>query len=214
MKRVYILCEGQTEEKFVNSVLAPYFTPQDIYVIPVILATKRIASGGKHRGGVSSYEKIAKELKLLCHDSSAYVTSLLDFFALPEDTPGFAKSAPTLYEHIDLIERSINQDIGKPNCHANLLVHEFEGLLFSAPEEFALIAEQDAVDALCAVREEYPNPEKINSSFDTAPSKHILAVIPEYKKVADGSDLSQVIGIDRMMASCPHFAAWIQKIRE
>ena len=44
MKRVYILCEGQTEEKFVNSVLAPYFTPQDIYVIPVILATKRIAA--------------------------------------------------------------------------------------------------------------------------------------------------------------------------
>lgn len=214
MKRVYILCEGQTEEKFVNSVLAPYFTPQDIYVIPVILATKRIASGGKHRGGVSSYEKISKELKLLCHDSSAYVTSLLDFFALPEDTPGFSATAPSLYDHIEMIEQAINQDIGRPNCHANLLVHEFEGLLFSAPEEFALIAEQDAVDALCAVREEYPNPEEINSSFDTAPSKRILAVIPEYKKVADGSDLSQAIGIDRIMASCPHFSAWICSIKK
>lgn len=214
MKRVRILCEGQTEEKFVNSVLVPYFLPQEIYIEPVILATKRIASGGKYRGGVSSYDKIAKELKLLCHDGGAYITSLLDYFALPEDTPGLATPATTLYEHIDLIERAINQDIGRPNCHANLLVHEFEGLLFSAPEEFALIADQDAVDTLCAVREEYPNPEEINSSFDTAPSKRILAVIPEYKKVADGSDLSQVIGIDRMMASCPHFAAWIQKIRE
>ncbi|MDD6435828.1 MAG: DUF4276 family protein [Clostridiales bacterium] len=214
MKRVYILCEGQTEETFVNAVLSPYFTPQGIYVTPVVLATKRIASGGKHKGGVSSYEKISKDLRLLCRDGGAYVTSLLDYFALPEDTPGFSVEAPSLYEHIEMIEQAINQDIGKANCHANLLVHEFEGLLFSAPEEFALIAEQDAVDALCAVREEYPNPEEINSSFDTAPSKRILAVIPDYKKVADGSDLSQVIGIDRMIASCPHFASWIQKIRE
>ena len=214
MKRVYILCEGQTEETFVNAVLSPYFTPQDIYVTPVILATKRIASGDKYRGGVSSYDKISKDLKLLCRDGEAYVTSLLDYFALPEDTPGFSEEAPSLYGHIEKIEQAINQDIGKANCHANLLVHEFEGLLFSAPEEFALIAEQDAVDALCAVREEHPNPEEINSSFDTAPSKRILAVIPEYRKVADGSDLSQAIGIDRMIASCPHFAAWIQKMRE
>ena len=152
MKRVYILCEGQTEETFVNAVLSPYFTPQDIYVTPVILATKRIASGGKYRGGVSSYDKISKDLKLLCRDGEAYVTSLLDYFALPEDTPGFSEEAPSLYGHIEKIEQAINQDIGKANCHANLLVHEFEGLLFSAPEEFALIAEQDAVDALCAVR--------------------------------------------------------------
>ena len=164
MKRVYILCEGQTEETFVNAVLSPYFTPQDIYVTPVILATKRIATGGKYRGGVSSYDKISTDLKLLCRDGEAYVTSLLDYFALPEDTPGFSEEAPSLYGHIEKIEQAINQDIGKANCHANLLVHEFEGLLFSTPEEFALIAEQDAVDALCAVREEHPNPEEINSS--------------------------------------------------
>ena len=137
MKRVYILCEGQTEETFVNAVLSPYFTPQGIYVTPVVLATKRIASGGKHKGGVSSYEKISKDLRLLCRDGGAYVTSLLDYFALPEDTPGFSVEAPSLYEHIEMIEQAINQDIGKANCHANLLVHEFEGLLFSAPEEFA-----------------------------------------------------------------------------
>ena len=107
MKRVYILCEGQTEETFVNAVLSPYFTPQDIYVTPVILATKRIASGGKYRGGVSSYDKISKDLKLLCRDGEAYVTSLLDYFALPEDTPGFSEEAPSLYGHIEKIEQAM-----------------------------------------------------------------------------------------------------------
>lgn len=214
MRRVYILCEGQTEERFVSSVLSDYLATQDAYVIPVILATKRIASGGKYRGGVSSYEKISKELKLLCHDSAAYVTSLLDYFALPEDTPGFNDSATDLYEHVVAIEQAIDRDVGKSNCHANLLVHEFEGLLFSAPEEFGLIAQKEAVDDLCAVRVEYPNPEEINSSFDTAPSKRILAAIPNYKKVTDGSILAQKIGVDRMIVSCPHFAAWLQRICE
>ena len=34
MKNVYIYCEGQTEESFVNTVLYPYFSKMDIYVTP------------------------------------------------------------------------------------------------------------------------------------------------------------------------------------
>lgn len=57
MKNVYILCEGQTEESFVNNVLAPYFMGMQIYLYPVILTTKRTASA-KYTGGVSDYSKI------------------------------------------------------------------------------------------------------------------------------------------------------------
>ena len=32
MKRVYILCEGQTEEAFINELLGPYFANLSIYV--------------------------------------------------------------------------------------------------------------------------------------------------------------------------------------
>lgn len=87
MKRVIILCEGQTEEQFVKRILVPYFTPQGIYANPIILTTKRYTSGGKERGGVSTYKKIAQELRLLCKDRNAYITSMLDYFRLPEDTP-------------------------------------------------------------------------------------------------------------------------------
>lgn len=31
MKLVYIYCEGQTEEGFINNVLSPYFAQMDIY---------------------------------------------------------------------------------------------------------------------------------------------------------------------------------------
>lgn len=51
MKMVYIYCEGQTEESFINNVLYPYFFNMEIVVIPIICATKRTATK-KYKGGV------------------------------------------------------------------------------------------------------------------------------------------------------------------
>ena len=36
MKNVYIYCEGQAEESFINTILYPYFENIGIYVIPII----------------------------------------------------------------------------------------------------------------------------------------------------------------------------------
>ena len=36
MKNVYIYCEGQTEEAFVNNVLRPYFANMEIWVYPIV----------------------------------------------------------------------------------------------------------------------------------------------------------------------------------
>ena len=41
MKRVYILCEGQTEEAFINELLGPYFANLSIYITPIIYTTKQ-----------------------------------------------------------------------------------------------------------------------------------------------------------------------------
>ena len=38
MKRVCVVCEGQTEEMFVNNVLAPAFYGLGLNLIPVLLA--------------------------------------------------------------------------------------------------------------------------------------------------------------------------------
>ena len=57
MKNVYIYCEGQTEESFVNEVLYPYFLNMSIVVSPIVCQTKRTTSK-KYTGGVSAYLKI------------------------------------------------------------------------------------------------------------------------------------------------------------
>ena len=42
MKRVYIVVEGQTEQEFVNSVVAPYLNTLGIYsVTPILSRTSR-----------------------------------------------------------------------------------------------------------------------------------------------------------------------------
>ena len=51
-KRLYIVVEGQTEEGFVNELLAPYFLFYDIYIYPVIIRTSK-----GQKGGFSNYEQ-------------------------------------------------------------------------------------------------------------------------------------------------------------
>ena len=213
MKRVMILCEGQTEEQFVKRILVPYFTPQGIYANPIILTTKRYASGGKERGGVSTYKKIAQELRLLCKDRDAYITSMLDYFRLPEDTPCMDQHHANIYQHVAAIESAIDEDINAGNCHANLMVHEFEALLFSDPTAFEGIMSESEIGNIAEIRASFDTPEDINSAPETAPSKRILQIKPDYQKVTQGNEIAERIGIDKMLANCPHFAEWIGKIR-
>lgn len=214
MKRVMILCEGQAEEQFVNRILVPYLLTQDIYVTPVVLPTKRYLSGGKGKlGGVTTYAKISRELRILCKDRDAFITSMLDYFRLPTDTPCIDIQRTDIYQHVAEIEAAIDRDIQSPNCHANLMVHEFEALLFSDPSAFEGIADEESIQKLAEIKASFETPEDINSGPETAPSKRILQIKPDYRKVAQGVEIAERIGIDKMKACCPHFQEWIERIR-
>ena len=88
MKTVYIYCEGQAEESFINDVLCPYFMEVQTVVVPIICTTKR-ALNKKFKGGVQTYGKIQSELIKLCrtHRRHAYVTTMFDYYGMPSDTP-------------------------------------------------------------------------------------------------------------------------------
>lgn len=211
-KNVYIYCEGWTEEAFINDVLGPYFANMQIWVYPIVCETKRTSSK-KYKGGVSDYRKIKKELYLICkHHHNEIVTTMFDYYAMPDNTPMIDCDDADLYSRIDKIEAAINQDIGLQNCHFNFSLHEFEGLLFSNPDSFGLIADAAVVEKIQEVKDSAPSPEHINNSPKTAPSKRLAALMPGYAKVKNGSILAQDMGIDVIMENCRHFAEWIKKI--
>lgn len=214
MKNVYIYCEGQTEEAFINEILYPYFIKMDIAVYPIVCTTKRTTSR-KYRGGVNDYNKIKRELTMLCKTHpNEYVTTMFDYYAMPDNTPEIGLHDPNIYERIGKIEAAVNRDIGQANCMFHFMLHEFEAILFSNPESFELIAETDVVDKIRKIRESYPTPEHINNSPETAPSKRLERLIPNYAKIKNGTLISKDIGIDKILAECPHFCEWIKKIKE
>lgn len=213
MKNVYIYCEGQTEEAFVNDVLGPYFANMQIWVYPIICETKRTASK-KYKGGVADYDKIKKELTILCKQHhNEIVTTMFDYYAMPDNTPMIDCADVDIYSRIEKIEDAINHDIGQPNCRFNFSLHEFEGLLFSNPASFKLIAGEAVIDKIQRMKDEAPTPEHINNSPETAPSKRLEYLIPGYAKVKNGSILSQDMGIDVIMANCKHFSDWVNSIK-
>ena len=65
MRQIFLLAEGQTEERFVKMVLAPHLTAYDLHVEPTIVTTKRITAGKNHRGGISSWRKVEREIRYL-----------------------------------------------------------------------------------------------------------------------------------------------------
>ena len=53
--RLYVICEGQTEETFVNTVLAPHFAARDVTTTPLILPNKNGSNARLHKGGWTDY---------------------------------------------------------------------------------------------------------------------------------------------------------------
>jgi len=214
MSRVYLLVEGQTEEAFVNELLASHYAKQGIYLTPIIVSTKP-----GYKGGVVSYAKIKRQIDTLCkQDAGAHVTTLFDLYALPKDFPG--KSSPA-YLHAgtgkrkaEFLEAELAKDIGHQNFIPNLIVHEFEALLFVQIDAFEQWTDDDRVlEPLRAVRRT-TSPEDINDNPLTAPSKRILAAMTGYQKTFHGPLIACDIGLDAMRQACPHFSEWLQKIEK
>ena len=58
----------------------------------------------------------------------------------------------------------------------------------------------------------FGNPEKIDDSPETAPSKRILALLPTYDKEDMGVSAIQEVGLDIIRSRCANFAEWLGRL--
>jgi hypothetical protein len=208
MTRIHVMVEGQTEETFVRELMVGTFATRGIYLFPFLFST----SPG-HKGGVISYGKIRHQIQRKCReDRGACVTTMIDLYGLPHDFPGYNETLYLpLYERVSGLEAAFYQDIGEPNFRPNLVVHEFEGLLFTdvtAFEEWSF--DDHAVAALQQQSDGFETPEHVNDSPQSAPSKRILSVLDDYQKPVHGPLIALQIGLDKIRQSCPHFRQWLE----
>lgn len=215
MNRVLVLVEGQTEEGFVKTLLSPHLNSFWVDLTPKIIYTKRLPDRANKKGGVATFGKIEKELRMLLKDTDArLVTTMIDYYRLPHDFPKPEQSLhPSCFERVAQLERAFSDRIGHPRFLPYLSLHEFEALLFSSPQ---LIAQQfpnkDESRHFIAIRQEFASPEEIDEGDETAPSKRILRVYPAYRKRLHGLLIAQSVGLAGMRQECSHFNEWLTKL--
>jgi hypothetical protein len=198
-----MLVEGQSEEIFVKQTLAPFLAEYGVYV-----------EGPINLGGVSTWGKILKHLKPLTH-KGAWVTTLLDFYGLPEDFPGYqeAYGPGNPRDLVVKLQNKFGAEIDYPKFIPFLALHEFEAWLFCAP---AIVADHfgqsTLADKVKKAIEEAGEPELINHGKKTHPKARLKNFGVGYKETSDGATLAQKIGIPAIRDTCPHFAAWLAQL--
>lgn len=211
MKRLIVVCEGPTEQEFCRDTIAPYLSRHSILVEEPLIK--------QSNGGMVSWPAIRLQLLSHLHESGAYVTTMFDYYgikdsyAFPKWTEG--KTIDRHEERVCFLEEAMKENIGykfAPHFIPHLQLHEFEAMLFSNIEVFPRNYAKSDLDMgkLKSIVQDFPNPEDINNSPSTAPSKRILDAVKGYDKVLDGNFLAKEIGINTIMAKCPHFKQWIE----
>jgi Domain of unknown function (DUF4276) len=92
-------------------------------------------------------------------------------------------------------------------------LHEFETILFADTKGFQYCFNPDICHQLSQIMAQFPNPEDINDSPLTAPSKRILGIVPEYNKPFQGNMIALENGLEVVLAKCPHFTNWVGKLK-
>ncbi|OAV66906.1 hypothetical protein Barb6XT_01718 [Bacteroidales bacterium Barb6XT] len=212
MKRLIIICEGETELKFCNEVLYPYFFSKDIVVFPPTIK--------KTKGGIVHWEALRKQITFhLKEERNAVVTTLIDFYGLLDrhEYPGFDSKSTNHATVATNTEKGMKADIDHELRHRfipYIQLHEFECFMFCSLDVLKANLKLKNVDfdAIGEVINSYPNPEEINSNRTTAPSKRLKEHIPGYDKVLDGVRLAKIMGLGLLRDKCPRFNEWIIRL--
>jgi len=211
--RVSILAEGQSEETFVRELVAPHLLSRKVYATAILAKTKHTV-GRSFKGGITRYEPVRRDLLNLLRDKDvAVVTTLVDYYHLPNDFPGADRAVTDCAKRAAHIEDEWRKNIDDSRFRPYLSMHEYEALLFASPDEIAALAparsRPKVLEELQRIVGKFGSIEEINDGPDTSPAKRITTLIPEYRKPLGGVLIAQAIGLQPMRAASPRFDAWM-----
>ncbi|CAE6686904.1 DUF4276 family protein [Paraburkholderia haematera] len=217
MVELIVVGEGQTEETFVRDVLAPALSASQIYASARLINTSR-----DQRGGALSLERVRKFIgHTLRQRADTYVTTLFDLYGLDKTFRGVAETKGlTPAARAARIGKLLHEDVvAFADCRPERFIphvqpHEFESLLFSDITSLCDVEPgwQEQSAPLIAARAAVDDPEWINDSPQTAPSKRLEQLQSRYRKVRHGPVAAARIGLDRIREQCPHFRQWYDRI--
>jgi Domain of unknown function (DUF4276) len=220
MKKLFIVVEGETEERFLRKVFYNAFITQGIHIEAQQWLTNRKLGIG---GGGNNFDLIENHLRRLMakyqHDKDVFISVMVDLYAFP-------KGGNTVYD--DEVSRQQNgknkalllQDKMKnrlqyQNFIPYVQLHEYEALLLSKPDAL-LTFYTDKTKEIESLKAEINgiHPEEINETPQGAPSKRIIKYLPRYEKqkTTAGVSTAEKIGLLFLRENCSHFNDWVKKL--
>lgn len=222
MPRLYLFAEGATELTFADTVLKPHLANRGLYLHPPVLIAHAKKRGRVHRGGGRKYVPMRNDiLRFLAQEKSrdVFFTTMIDLYAIHAEFPALTEAEKLRHlpaQRVEFLERAFAADIGDDRFVPYLQLHEYEAYLFSDPTCFRYFYHhhETQIAALQAIADGYATPELIDDGPQSAPSKRILAQLPDYEdaKSAVGPQVAELIGLDVIRRKCPHFAAWLARL--
>jgi hypothetical protein len=221
MARLIVVVEGQTEEDFVKEVLCEHLMAKGF---ESVAATKGGNPRLRHRGGIRDWQPFRTDIiRHLKEDRACVATTMIDYYGMPQSWPGRSQSASIRGAHqkAQCVEQALSGDMLiaiedrlNPAMFVPFVVmHEFEGLLFSDCSAFSSAIYHPELRALFQeIRDVFASPEEINDSPVTAPSKRVQQLLPRYEKPLFGALAAIQIGLTRIRRECPHFADWLTRL--
>ncbi len=219
--RINFVVEGQTEERFVKSLLRDHFVHQSIIVETRLITTfrNRRKPHITNRGGLTTYRHAYDDIyRWIQNDESAICTTMFDLYRLPIDFPAFEEASrfPDPYKRVEVLENALSEAINYHRFIPYIQLHEFESLLFSdiAKLNTHYPEYSGEISQLSDKASEFKSPELINDGLETAPSKRIIKKIPPFNegKAVVGPNVAAAIGLSRLQDRCQHFREWLQKL--
>src|SRR6185437_1664384 len=119
MTRLYIICEGQSEQKFVDGALIPYIRSinQNIDISAPILKNFK-AKDQSHKGGRVSYHRLKQYIENFNKQEICLITTFVD------------------YNRIEKLEHTMASHIKLSNFIPYIQIHEYEMLYFADLDNF------------------------------------------------------------------------------
>lgn len=203
MIRLGIAVEGATEVEFIKKSLAVSLRGYDVEATPVPI------------DGAVSITSLANEMANLFW-SFQYVSSFVDYY-------GFKGKGELSVEELEAellgtVSGKVRQSFNQSRVIPYIQRHEFEGLLFSRVECFRgmpdLRVDEGRLESLRRIRRQFESPEDINDDVNTAPSKRLLALMPNYRKPLHGPFIAEDIGLSVIRAECPRFDDWVKRLSQ
>ena len=224
MARLYLFAEGQTELTFADTVLKPHLADMGVYLHPPVLVAHAKKKGKVHRGGGRKYVSMKNDiLRFLSQEKGGdvFFTTMIDLYGIHAGFPRLDEAEKLRHmpgKQVEFLEQSFANDIGDLRFVPYIQLHEYEAYLVSDPTWFEYFYDhhKKQIEALKAIAEEYATPELIDDGQHSAPSKRIIAYLPDYEdaKSAVGPQVAELIGLDTIRNKCPHFAAWLLHLEE